>query len=388
MTTFLGMGNGDTNKTIFEALTKSNNGANPYDLLNSGDPSDRVAGVKTIDDLTALVPFLHDYDPAVRGTAVKVLGRSSEFFGPICEALKDVSPYVRKQAIRVLEGSSYGGHIRPLLFDEDAGVRRKALQALVRDVDSYRDVCRMIHDPSPDVRMDVATYLIRYSRAYPLLEGMAADSESAVRFHVLIFFSHIPEYTRLFEKAVDDDSAKVRRLAVSVLAKYGYEKVLARKLEDSDRHVRFLAVQYLSGECEYYPNISRLLNDEYACVRREAIKVLADSEQYHSEIMALLTDDNEYVRCEVVRAVGQAYPAQIVSLLDDVASSVRVATIEALSDVDEYLYNISGKLQDSEWQVRVVAIRALQGRGEYFAFISTLTEDDHPYVRSLAQPNF
>ena len=190
---------------------------------------ERAAGIAEVkrllastDDREALRPYLSHPDPGVRRAAVEAVAERWPDWGydALCLALLDAADAVRVAAAEALIPMEQRLPDEPQLFDfleqaldspsvrarevavrllrrtsdasvstfvaaaqdSEAGVRREAVQALA-DLRAVVEIGALADDPSPEVRVEVATALghLGDERGGPALGRLALDDEDDVR---------------------------------------------------------------------------------------------------------------------------------------------------------------------------------------------------------------
>ncbi|WEO95964.1 fumarate reductase/succinate dehydrogenase flavoprotein subunit [Streptomyces sp. FXJ1.172] len=251
-------------------------------------------------ELAALEPYLADFDPVVRRTAVSVLtetvppGTGQALAGALADpdaevraaaaaclrevvetlppdpalgaaltgVLAQADPVVRAAALDVLRVLRLGeaGVFAAALDDPDIGVRTEAVRALV-SVDAVRPLAAAADDPSREVRVSLAKALAALGPA--ALTG--ADRQLV---------------TATLDRLTEDGDALVRGAALGALAGTGCPPPLAARavaaLSDPAWQVRSGAAAALSAATAdgAVPALAKALADPNADVRKAAVLAL------------------------------------------------------------------------------------------------------------------
>ncbi|KJY46600.1 oxidoreductase, partial [Streptomyces sp. NRRL S-444] len=243
-------------------------------------------------DLAALRPYLTDPDPAVRASAVAVIGETVPAgAGPeLAARLGDPDPAVRaaaaaalRELLEVLPGDpELGAALRAALEVPDPAVRSAALEALralrLGDAALYAE---SLADPDPEVRIHAVRALVSVD-AVPALARAAADPAREVRVAVAkgLAAVHAPAPAPLDPLLADPDLL-VRAAALAALAATGcpapYAATAITALADPAWQVRAGAATALSAADPatavdaLVDALAAALKDDNADVRKAAV---------------------------------------------------------------------------------------------------------------------
>jgi len=248
-------------------------------------------------------------------------------------------PQARREAIGLLQhfaafDPSARQAIRSMLDDQDASVRREAVQAIGRigDREALPRVSSLLSDDDAGVRGEAADAI------KDLLTGLPAGS---------------PEFRAGFEalaaRATDPD-ARVREEAADSIGDLGTEiatPILLRLLDDPEDDVRDEAITALgrSGDPSVVPHLRRLYEAGPSPNRLHiaiAMSRLGDLSAFHKEAVTLVANAknmglNERERARAVWILGSVDPADyravLTQALSDPSSRVRRKAQHALARV-------------------------------------------------------
>ncbi|MCX5387033.1 fumarate reductase/succinate dehydrogenase flavoprotein subunit [Streptomyces sp. NBC_00083] len=273
-------------------------------------------------DLATLDPYLADADPAVRATAVTVLGETVPSGAGIALAtrLRDGSPPVRSAAAAVLRElvevlpaeAALGAALREALDVPDPAVRTAALEVLralrLGDAPVY---AALLADADIEVRIHAVRGLVAVD-AVAELSRAAADAAREVRVAVARGVAALrrPAPGTLDPLLVDSDPL-VRGAALAALAATGcppaYAEPAAAALADPAWQVRAGAAAALKAAApdEAVPALAKALADANADVRKAAVLSLL-AHRAHPDARGALatatTDPDADVRAYAGRA--------------------------------------------------------------------------------------
>ncbi|WP_371617377.1 fumarate reductase/succinate dehydrogenase flavoprotein subunit [Streptomyces sp. NBC_00454] len=236
--------------------------------------------------LEALHPYLTDPDPAVRATAVAVLGETVPTgAGPALGGrLADPDPAVRAAAAASLRellevlapDPELGAALRAGLAVADPAVRSAALEALrvlrLGDPDLYAESLR---DAEVDVRIQAVRALVSVY-AVAAVAAAAGDPSREVRVTVAKALGTLRSADPLTPLLSDSDPLVRAAALTSVAATGGHAAAAVAALSDPAWQVRAGAAAGLSsaGAEVAVPALSRALSDPNADVRKQAVLAL------------------------------------------------------------------------------------------------------------------
>ena len=235
--------------------------------------------------------------------------------------LKDNDAGVRRAAIQALSELKARDTINPLLAllkDNDAGVRSAAIQALgkLKARDTINLLLVLLKDNDVDVRQAAIQVLgnLKAPEATNPLLALLKDNDASVRQAATEALSNLkaPEATKPLLALLKDNDVDVRQAVIEALSNLKAPeaiKPLLALLKDNDASVRQAAIQAL-GKLNAQDAIKPLLDllkDSDAGVRSAAIEVLGNlkAQDAINPLLALLKDDNTYVRSAVIDALKQ-----------------------------------------------------------------------------------
>ncbi|MFB6517959.1 fumarate reductase/succinate dehydrogenase flavoprotein subunit [Streptomyces sp. NPDC056401] len=279
--------------------------AAPSPAGRSGPGSPRILELLSLSDATpdldALLPYLHDPDPAVRATAVAVLGETVPAgAGPaLGERLADPDPAVRaaaaaalRELLEVLDPDpALGTALRAGLGVADPAVRSASLEALrvlrLGETGLYE---RSLRDADVDVRIQAVRALVSVD-AVAALALAAGDSSREVRVAVAKALGTLRAGSALTPLLTDPDPL-VRAAALGSLAVTGgHAERAVSSLADPAWQVRAGAAAGLSAAPAgvAVAPLALALSDPNADVRKAAVLALRAHRPDPAALSALTT---------------------------------------------------------------------------------------------------
>jgi HEAT repeat protein len=263
------------------------------------------------------------------------------------------------------------------LEDASKTVRIEAARG-IEAVDRARSadlLVEMLEDSEPEVQATVLDALIPYNTATSRLDAavtrLCASSNPAVRVaayrNVVVSADTVSK--ELLGRGLSDESARVREVAYSGLAKFGERDVLQKGFRDTDPLVRITVAKALSqmgsdGMVEY-------IRDELKKLPPDAlgpgIIVLAQSGDTAavSLMKALLRESTGELRVDVAEALLILNDHAGVGALEKAMQSqdpfVRIRTVRVLTryDIPEMRARLDAATRDDYVNVAVQAVHAL-----------------------------
>jgi HEAT repeat protein len=263
------------------------------------------------------------------------------------------------------------------LEDASKTVRIEAARG-IEAVDRARSadlLVEMLEDSEPEVQATVLDALIPYNTATSRLDAavtrLCASSNPAVRVaayrNVVVSADTVSK--ELLGRGLNDESARVREVAYSGLAKFGERDVLQKGFRDTDPLVRITVAKALSqmgsdGMVEY-------IRDELKKLPPDAlgpgIIVLAQSGDTAavSLMKALLRESTGELRVDVAEALLILNDHAGVGALEKAMQSqdpfVRIRTVRVLTryDIPEMRARLDAATRDDYVNVAVQAVHAL-----------------------------
>lgn len=363
----------------------------------------------------ALTDALAAPDAQLRARAAVAYGRIAQAPGiaPLRGLLADSEAQVRSAAAFGLGQfgwfESIKGHetelsdaLKPLLSDDDAGVRSRAIEAVGKLGDPAAATLLatpLLQDREAQVRAEAALALHRsrqVARARdamamvpPLtdaalagLVALAKDSDASVRRAAIYFFSRNkdPRGMALAGQLIRDADGWVRLYAVLTLKRIGDTGAVAMvigALSDSDYTVRVAAVQTLDAFQMADKLPPQLLSDPAFHVRAAVADAIGNSTLPDQPLMQLWSSDaSTTVRAQALLALAkrrQAAAAPLLTMaLQDRNPQIRAAAVGSASLVGVASPDGGTLLQtglaDSMEVVRVAALEQLGEASEGWAF--------------------
>ncbi|CAN5711118.1 peptidylprolyl isomerase [soil metagenome] len=376
--------------------------------------------------LAVLRDALHHEEPALRGMAVRALGRleRAALAGDIARLLGDVDPGVRASAANALAQAARGG-----------AVDRSLLEAALREEVDGRaagaiaeSMGRMPHENVDEARSTLAVLVPRLAaaggapEALGILRGLyflarqqglssAFDPDAAAPLRLFATPGDdapggrlTPAAERAWDIAGGDDTAAVRLrlLAVATLAAAGAldDETAAAALRDRAWTVRREAVAAGAVQADM-ARLHRLLNDSFSDaageVRYEAVRAygrrLAASHGC-GPVRSALTDPHVHVRLLAVELLGACPDGTTadVSLLDSLSATMRGAEWHAGARAIVSLASLEPERARARLErdglpqdpfARVYAVRAFEILGDTGA-LRRLAADESFNVRTAA----
>jgi len=272
------------------------------------------------------------------------------------------------KARRILESS---------LKDESKMVRIEAARGLetIDHVRSAELLIGILENGEPDVQAAALTVLVPYTaaaaRLYPVLTRLCASQHTSVRVaayrNVVVSADTVGK--ELLRRGLNDESARVREVAYSGLAKFGERDVLQKGFRDTDPLVRITVAKALSqmgsdGMVEYIrEELKKLPPDALG----PGIIVLAQSGDTAavSLMKALLRESTGELRVDVAEALLILNDHAGVGALEKAMQSqdpfVRIRTVRVLTryDIPEMRARLDAATRDDYVNVAVQAVHAL-----------------------------
>lgn len=313
-------------------------------------------------------------------------------------ALSDKIPEVQIEALRKLDEldaleqipADEVIHLKKLLKDDNAEVRRRTLEALNKLGKAAKT-------------------------AIPQIVPLLKDEDLYVRIAAVETLTNLSEVTKAsipeIELLLKHEDTEIRSAAVEALGNLGKAALasfpqMVTLLEDNDKYVRYAAVEALGKlgrtAAEAVPQIEALLKDEASEVRYAAAQALAEmgpaAQKAVPQLKTLLKDESAQVRYSAAEAIGhigqaaqEALP-ELVDALKDEDSKVRYAAAEAFAKFDavpqHIIPDIVALLEHSEAYVQSMAVEALGNLGETAQSalndIVALLDNEDAYLRAVA----
>jgi HEAT repeat protein len=336
--------------------------------------------------LPKLVEMLASPSAGVRRAVATALGKIGPDASIVLEALfgvtRDRDPSVRARVIWAL-GVAGSPRSAPFLIgglsDSNEEVRRMAIESLGRHkelaAEAVPRLAFALGDRDEEIRAQAAWAL--------------GNSASARGVPALV-------------KALQDDSAIVRKSAIVALAQLGNEALdavpaLVQTAHDSDVEVRRTAAAAMRSFSSPHiiPALKELLDDQDAGVRKSAIDTLsslnADVFDLLPTLSEAMSNSDPYVRRQVAAAMGRSGSGgagvHLAKALEDPDLEVQTAAIEALSSLGpsatHAVDQLVRSLQSQHVEIRRAAAAALGAIGSARAIpglVESLGDDDADVV--------
>ncbi len=317
---------------------------------------------------------LSSADCAERMALCMLLGASRKSFAmPALLSMLDAQPEVAAiaaAALRKLDGKSADALID--ILGEGTSTRRQVLLPLVNQASASKAVALCLSDPDANVRALACAALARIGNTdrvqalFPLLE----DDNARVVHAAVAALQSLGSAQTAAGAAMMARSSNVnaRRAAIRVLSYFGFEsslEVFRTSLADTDFRVRegaILGLAFLESA-----DARRLLLDVsgHADPRMRAAGMRAlgqctEDTRVVPVLMAALSDPDAWVRYYACQSLGklavEAATFALSNMLNDEAGQVRVASIEALSQLRSPL--ALGALRDAASSQDLDMVRA------------------------------
>jgi HEAT repeat protein len=172
--------------------------------------------------------FIASPEPRLRDAAVDGCAHSPAGAAALAKALPDLPPATRAQALNTVEQWDFAT-LKPLLQDEDAGVRAAALGALARlgSADAVQLLVRAATTGETTNRAPAQSALrqVRTTTAFAALRELATQGEPATRVLALGILAarNDPASVSLFVACLRDPEPALRRPALTALRQLGGE---------------------------------------------------------------------------------------------------------------------------------------------------------------------
>lgn len=279
------------------------------------------------------------------------------------ELAQDVDPEVRLEALRAL-AERRSELARPALrraFQDDADLacRRAALVGLVAldDRAMLPTLRRLVRNPDAFIyEQSPATQASRQALCCEAVAALGMLGDATV----------VPDLLHLLDRHVSPtlDAAVIRALAR--LGEPGREALEALAGRADARRARD-AVQALaeSADTREVEALAMFLGHADGSVRLAAAQALVRLAPSHSALLRRADDPEPVLRALVARHAGPTMPAVLELMLDDVASMVACAALQALPDVPparrspDLIWHVRGKLRHADDAIAQAAAGAL-----------------------------
>ena len=384
----------ETERLLCEALKDSNGTIRKLALeaiqrLSPGKADKTGRGDLTVD---LLITSLKDPSADVRVASVEALGKKREnrVIDPLIEALHDSSRDIQRKAIEAL-----GRFAEERILDELVpfigsraleksarksflAVSEKTAQGHVyyfkKDGDLY--VAQRRNDFPKEIRS--SKHMVHPAAARVLIHALNnLDTKTKTGVLELIWEFHSEEIEPHLIKLLNDNSPRIRRLAITRLHGFGGKRAfpyIITALNDKDHTVREKAVRVLGdlqAEQALRP-LLEMLNDSDATVREAAARALGKikSSKAIDPLIAVLSDESHRVRSAALQSLGRFNDPRIADLnlkmLKDRSPYVRrVAARNIVIKPDERaVHSLVLLLSDSDYNVPSIAAEALGEIGD------------------------
>jgi HEAT repeat protein len=231
------------------------------DMLQDPDPLLRGGAVRILglaakpESIDALIGAVHDQDKDVRRAAVAALGsiKDPRSVPPLIDALKDSYWFVRSDAAEALGREQDLRAVKPLLdnvTDSDDTAETSAENALILLCGvpgiSADDFAARINDPNQKVVVisTVCLALLHDPRAVPVLEKLAASTDTGTRLHAVKALGETGDASVIptLRQTLKDTDVNVR----------GWSIIGLGKLKDQGS---LPALQAISADANELPNV-------------------------------------------------------------------------------------------------------------------------------------
>ncbi|MCG5534596.1 HEAT repeat domain-containing protein [Ectothiorhodospira mobilis] len=324
-------------------------------------------------------------DPAIRRLVMEVLGRFPEprARSVLQEALRDDDPGVRRAALQALLAQGARdlplGALCTLLRDGDLTVQQKAVDAVVRrnDPDTPAHLLPLLGDASEYVRRAAVEVLNGIGNSTNIKQLLVSirDEDWWVRARSADALARIggPRVVQAVVQLLRDEDEFVRRAAVEILNATRDETALTHllaALEDTDWWVRERAVDALAaiGNRAAVPALLGMLqrDREAAPLVIRALARLGDDRAV-PVLLQRLQDDAEGVRTEAVHALAELADAGSVG---GILTALRQSAEEAGGEWGDLARDTADRLEAR------FAVSASRAGGADKATVTALAGDD------------
>jgi HEAT repeat protein len=381
-----------------------------------------LGDAQAIKDLAA---SLRSADSETRRNAFSRITNSSRdlidgILPALLEVAKDPDPAIRSSVYLTLADLAFGNDtaravVFSALIDPDQFARRQAAEAILnRRIFLNRDVNKQVQQ-AVEKAVESSDPLIRQAALHALFDsgmaksdkmlmGLFQDSNPSVRIKAMKASAFIerPEFVSAFVKALSDQDAGVRRLALSNF-RYkrapdsSFEQVRTLLRSDTLEDVRAEAAQALtySTHPDSLSALVEALKDPSARVRIAVLESLGTASNEHAaKVVAAVTplalgEPSQEVRAAAIVALRNHRPDNLLQILNEVITNatsetlVRVKAVSALDYVRNDDERAAGEIarallrNDSDPKVREQAAQVLGYiKAEAFKedFISALSD--------------
>jgi cyclophilin family peptidyl-prolyl cis-trans isomerase/HEAT repeat protein len=334
------------------------------------DPIIRAEDMRQVDAL-ALTQAATAKDARLRARAALAYGRIAQEPGiaPLLQLLGDGDPQVRGTAafslgqlgwfeVRKGHEAELGAALAPLLGDEEAGVRSRAIAAvgkLAEPAAATAMATPLLRDPDAVVRAEAATALHRCRQLARARDAMAMvpplTDEALAGLRALMA----------------DGTAEARRAAIYFFARNLDKRALELApplLRDGDLWVRLYAVMALKriADASAVPSLLTAAADPEYTVRVAAVQAMDALKQAEALPASLLADPVMHVRAAVATAYGGSSKVdeqQLVRLWQgDASAMVRASALAALATRRQAAAAalLTGAMGDASAEIRATAV--------------------------------
>lgn len=369
----------------------------------------RIGGAQVVEPLvqTAMAP-----DEEVRKELVEALAKAGPAAErPAQELVKSTSPYARETGIRFLARHYAGAKRRKIILqglrDNDAGVRAAAVQLadLWRDMSLAEALVELSRDQNPEVAARSVEAVAKFPALRKELPKLLADPR-VTRQAWMTAFHRMRDY---------DDMAIPYLIAAISQAGPKRQAIMLDLLSDDASEGELVAFVELldSPEEDVSGVVTGLLSQMGARADTAAARMILDKRESLVEAIREylsrrprkgITEDivestkagDPVDRVKHIDIIGELGPEEVredlVDLLDDTQTQVRVAAAKALGGLNDVgaEAELVRLLDDVKKEVRVEALRGLKAYDSRLSVLARMSamEDPDPEVRKAAVSSF
>ncbi len=337
-------------------------------------------------DLSALEPLMElsqeeEYRDDVKRALVFIGREQPEALMPLFKMRGDYHARVISSVAAEIAVKDYFEPLIDMLAGEDGHVRSNAMYGLMRigDERAITPILGMLTDPYVDVQEMAVECLARFHDWLDLdgLARMLHDPDPVRRKNVAALLGKLgrPSMAEDLSFAMQDENAHVRRAAINAMANIPSPKTVEYLMaaitdEDTDNRISaILGLGAIAGEQAVEP-LLLVFGDDDDMLKVYAIKALGmiGSPKAMPDLIKQFDNPNGFVVSAAIEAVSKIGGAVAVDALrrllpsrDDEIRRTAIRALGGFIDTEELIYPF---LEDSDWATRAAAVESLAPKGD------------------------